>query len=788
MIITLTYYARMKKRPLLSLHPLTQQAIAASEHLLTPDGPKLASLIRPGDRVFSTDGIAYEVHDAESVGQQTIYRVRFKDGVHVDCASGQMFRAKLSSEDRFDTGRDSEDTWRDWSLSSIFSFGGSRPDGHHSAVIPTPAPLQYPDHSLPIDPYVLGCLLGDGGLTSGTAQLTSADQVMADEIGRRLPLGMIIRKLPSSKHGYSIRNAIPGGPNEIIEHLRSLDLLYRGSLSKFVPDIYLQSSAGARLLLLQGLMDTDGSVTEDGITLEFTSVSPHLRDAVVFLTRSFGGKVTWVCRKNDYPYKGEIRTGRWSFRVRPRLPLANPFLLPRKRDRFAIPTRTTDHRIIASVETFGYGDAVSISTAAPNGIFLTASFVSLCGATREPFNHESFSRSIEIATLSAPQIAELSADFRTIEDEVQADVAAEDEDVASLIALRQAERSEGDQAREAERLHRVKIIKNLLTVKLSPARVVEIAGCHIQTVFNIRLGCVHADIKWPNGDTGAMPGYVKNTHFLIKSDDLVSQIADIKKRLSEGEPVADIASFYERSIANINQIRRGETHAEIGWPCGNIGKMPGWQEMDDTVVEGLILDALSDGLTIAQIARRLNLAGHDTAWGKEWTDSSLWSHLKARKLADKVKVARETPAAKLAKSARQTASSKAAMKRRWGNGAPEPDPSQVNESAIWTVAISCFEKGLTNTEVASALNDANYRTFSGHEWTGSRLHELIRKLEKQADIKAAKASPAAIAHIAQRRSTQGKAARAKRGANPSHSSPGDSIASFRRDGDQGEST
>ena len=80
--------------------------------------------------------------------------------------------------------------------------------------------------------------------------------------------------------------------NPVTGVARRLGLYGTRSTTKFVPESYLYNSANVRLAMLQGLLDTDGGpCTQRGRTcrVQYTTVSPRLRDDVTFLVRSLGG-------------------------------------------------------------------------------------------------------------------------------------------------------------------------------------------------------------------------------------------------------------------------------------------------------------------------------------------------------------------------------------------------------------------------------------------------------------------------------------------------------------------
>jgi intein/homing endonuclease len=64
--------------------------------------------------------------------------------------------------------------------------------------------------------------------------------------------------------------------------------LAQNAVAKFIPQSYLYSDVKSRTALLQGLCDTDGTITKAG-RVSFTTISPQLRDDIVLLVETLGG-------------------------------------------------------------------------------------------------------------------------------------------------------------------------------------------------------------------------------------------------------------------------------------------------------------------------------------------------------------------------------------------------------------------------------------------------------------------------------------------------------------------
>jgi len=127
--------------------------------------------------------------------------------------------------------------------------------------------LEGTEDILPVDPYILGSWLGDG--TASTGHITSGDEQTWELLGWP-DIGPKIGKYRRTLYG-------------LVPQLRSIGVVN----DKHVPQRYLQACAAQRLALLQGLMDTDGHVSERG-TATFCNTNVRLVDAVHFLAGSLG--------------------------------------------------------------------------------------------------------------------------------------------------------------------------------------------------------------------------------------------------------------------------------------------------------------------------------------------------------------------------------------------------------------------------------------------------------------------------------------------------------------------
>ncbi len=142
---------------------------------------------------------------------------------------------------------------------------------HTNHAVRVAGPLTCPDADLPVDPYVLGCWLGDGTTTSG--EITAADPEILEAIREA---GF------SVKHYRKLAYGIGSGFRVALRRLGVFG-------NKHIPSVYLRASCQQRLALLQGLMDTDGTVSKIG-SCEFQIIHRVLAEQALELIISLGIK------------------------------------------------------------------------------------------------------------------------------------------------------------------------------------------------------------------------------------------------------------------------------------------------------------------------------------------------------------------------------------------------------------------------------------------------------------------------------------------------------------------
>ncbi|MFJ7081814.1 PhoH family protein [Streptomyces griseus] len=350
-------------------------------NVLTPDGWRPIGSLEVGDLVIGSNGEPTPVLGVYPQGEKDIYRVSAQDGSWTLCCGEHLWTVRTASDRRRDK------PWR--VLETKEMIGNLRAAHARRYELPMlTAPVSFPEREVPMDPYALGLLLGDGCLTgSTTPSFATEDQELAESLEGALT-GVTLRHKGGPDYVLN-RTKAPGDvvtlENPVTTILRQLDLLGSRSHSKFVPDDYLQNSAEVRLGVLQGLLDADGGpVTQSDRTcrVQYTTSSIVLRDDVIALVQSLGG----VAYSRRRPAEGRapgLAKGRPvhhrydSHIVDIRLPEGiEPFRLARKAEKYrAAGGGGRPMRFIDSIEPAGREEAVCIQVAAEDSLYVTQDYL-----------------------------------------------------------------------------------------------------------------------------------------------------------------------------------------------------------------------------------------------------------------------------------------------------------------------------------------------------------------------------------------------------------------------------
>ncbi len=338
--------------------------------LPTPSGFKKMGEIRRGDRVLGGDGKAVEVIGVYPQGEKELYRVVFTDDSEVLCGREHLWTVRKSRSGKEREGRLSLG-WRVRTTWEMQESGISYEVPGRSGLRSIDRAARERKH--PVPPYLLGLLLGDGSISHGSIQITTPDEEIRDYCGiaaQKFGCRLVEHKKPGKANTYAFSTK-PGRRNRLVGALKELGLMGKNSHTKFIPEGYLWSSWDARLALLQGLMDTDGTVEEGGTGRSYSTVSEALAQGVLHLAHSLGMDASLKVKQGRY--NGEKH---FSWRVMIHCGGERVFRLKRKADLEAAHGREKRALRIKRIErTHIVASSTCLKVANVDGLYLTENFI-----------------------------------------------------------------------------------------------------------------------------------------------------------------------------------------------------------------------------------------------------------------------------------------------------------------------------------------------------------------------------------------------------------------------------
>jgi len=365
-------YALKTKRMFIADEMGTGKAQPLSSKILTPDGWKQMGDMHVGQKIIGQDGKIYFVTGVYPQGKKDIYEVEFTDKSRTKCCADHLWNVNSPTR-RFRGNK--------VIIKPLRGIIGDikYKDGKSKWFIPMVEPVQFKAKQLPLHPYLLGALLGDGTFRKSLS-ISTPDIEIIKRIQQVLPTTNLIKKnYPEGvdRYDYNIINkGSRGHQNPVTRTIKQFGLWRKYSHEKFIPKEYLLGSVEDRVELLKGLMDTDGYISKDGDTVQYSTSSKQLAENFVFLVQSLGGTAKVSSKIPYFTYKGERKRGKKSYTISIRvLQWLNPFYLPRKALKVNTNKKYIPCRAFKSIEHVGKHEAQCISTNAPGGLYITDDFI-----------------------------------------------------------------------------------------------------------------------------------------------------------------------------------------------------------------------------------------------------------------------------------------------------------------------------------------------------------------------------------------------------------------------------
>ena len=285
--------------------------------VVTPFGYRRIGDLKSGDIISGTDGGMQRVVYRKDHGKLPAYKIKFIDGSEVIASYDHLWNVRKTcyiSKKRKLNNLSLQDDFRVWTTQMIVEHLTKVKNGeikNSRLIIPLCEPIKFTRswgnrHYKPTTPpYIIGALLGDGCITecvkngSYDALLSSADKEIVEEFEKSgFDMSNYAQKENNAAKDYRIVNT------SLRNDLEGLKLYNHNAFSKFVPNIYKWGTVETRIAIVQGLMDTDGTIDKRG-HCSFSTVSKQLAEDMKFLINSLGGLATISKCESHYVKDGK---------------------------------------------------------------------------------------------------------------------------------------------------------------------------------------------------------------------------------------------------------------------------------------------------------------------------------------------------------------------------------------------------------------------------------------------------------------------------------------------------
>ena len=403
--------------------------------ILTPTGWTTMGDLKVGDEVISRNGKATKVLGIYPKGIKEVYKITTTDETSTECCEDHLWYTQTLYERQKEIGSIKSTKQI---IDTLITKRRKKNALNH--IIPRNEAIEYiQQEDLPILPYTLGVLLGDGSLGKRHVSFASKDNEIINRVNAELYiLGSRVADHNTKNYSYSIINAtlvsfrgrIPQRikitnitdnkfkifnnlndaseqlklnaylikyrcykkiikdnykyefikperrwDDNIKEQLEKLNLLGHKAWDKFIPDIYKYSSIENRLNLLRGLMDTDGTVNKNGQS-SFTTTSKQLALDLIEIVKSLGGRALLRSR-NRIGQKSKFN----NITTR-RITYEFSISLPEKYNPFFLSRKSLRFKcksinsvIIKSIEPVGKKEVQCILVDNPEHLYITDNFI-----------------------------------------------------------------------------------------------------------------------------------------------------------------------------------------------------------------------------------------------------------------------------------------------------------------------------------------------------------------------------------------------------------------------------
>jgi phosphate starvation-inducible protein PhoH len=395
---------------LLIADPGCGKAQPLDSKVVTSNGYKLMGDLIVGDKIITENGDETTILGIYPQGSKKIVKITLNDGSTTECCEEHLWSVikKKNLYNQFHKKNGKEYINSNYLKYETLSTNEIISKLSNNYYLPKHKPVDFSkstyfkeNHN--IDPYLMGVLLGDGGLTQNSVILSTIDKEILNSVDEIIKdHNCSLKKKDIKSCDYRINGVKQ--KNEILNEIRRLNINV-GSKEKFIPKEYIFTNIDNRFKLLNGLLDTDGTV-EKNQRISISTSSLQLANDILFLIFSLGGVGKIKHREGKYKNNnGDIIKTSINYNVYLYFEDYDKlFTLTRKRDRLLNNKRNEFKRIIKKIEYIGEKECQCIYVESPSHLYLTDNFIVTHNTTIALFHAltELRKRNIEKIILTKP--------------------------------------------------------------------------------------------------------------------------------------------------------------------------------------------------------------------------------------------------------------------------------------------------------------------------------------------------------------------------------------------------
>lgn len=350
--------------------------------VLTDSGFKRMGDLSLEDKIYGNDGKLHKLLGIFPQGKKKVYKVTFTDNSSCECCDEHLWTILPKNRKEFAKTIELKDLLG----KPLYKLNQGKYK-ERLYYIPMSEPVHFEHRDTYISPYILGALIGDGSLTQSRISFTSADIEIINRFNKELNLDYTLKPILSTRYGYAlVKKTHSSFIDPVDNHLKQIPNKYTLEINKyglnvtskykFIPKDYLYNDIESRIALLQGLLDTDGTIRKDGF-MQFNTISPQLRDDFIWLIQSLGGSAWFVETQASYHNKKYNKhiTYNTSYTINFKLPKnIQPFYLSRKAQRTNSKANNPS-RAIDKIEFVGEKECQCIYIDSKEHLYLTDNFI-----------------------------------------------------------------------------------------------------------------------------------------------------------------------------------------------------------------------------------------------------------------------------------------------------------------------------------------------------------------------------------------------------------------------------